>query len=68
LRFGVDPAQSVLDIWCRAHDIHNLYVVDSSFLPSAGAVNTSLTVMAQALRVADHIHQRLLRKGLAPTR
>lgn len=59
LRFGVDPSKSVLDVWCRAHDVDNLYVVDSSFLPSAGSVNTSLTVMAQALRVADHLHQRL---------
>jgi choline dehydrogenase-like flavoprotein len=56
LRFGRDPKTSVLDEWCRTHDVENLYVVDSSFLSSAGAVNTSLTVMAQALRVADRIH------------
>ncbi len=55
LRFGHDPTASVLDQWCRAHDLDNLYAVDSCFLPSAGAVNTSLTIMAQALRVADHI-------------
>lgn len=59
LRFGVRPDSSVLDVWCRTHDVSNLYAVDSSFLPSAGAVNTSLTVMAQALRVAEHIDQRL---------
>ena len=59
LRFGMDPGKSVLDTWCKTHDIDNLYVVDSCFLPTAGAVNTSLTVMAQALRVADHLHKRL---------
>ena len=59
LRFGNDPRTSVLDEWCRTHDIQNLYVVDSCFLPSAGSVNTSLTVMAQALRVADRIHDEL---------
>ena len=59
LRFGTDPGKSVLDTWCKTHDIDNLYVVDSCFLPTAGAVNTSLTVMAQALRVAGHIHKRL---------
>lgn len=59
LRFGHDRDTSVLDPWCRTHDVENLYVVDSCFLPSAGAVNTSLTVMAQALRVADRIHDQL---------
>lgn len=59
LRFGTDPQTSVLDPWCRTHDIDNLYVVDSCFLPSAGALNTSLTVMAQALRVAEHMDRRL---------
>ncbi len=54
-RFGRDPQNSVLDQWCRTHDIDNLYVVDGSFLPSAGAVNTALTVMAQALRVGEHL-------------
>ena len=59
LRFGHNPKKSVLDTYCKTHDIDNLYVVDSSFLPSAGTVNTSLTVMAQALRVADNIAKRL---------
>ncbi len=54
-RFGTDPAKSVLDIWCRAHDHANLYVVDASFLPNSAAVNPALTIAAQALRVADHI-------------
>jgi choline dehydrogenase-like flavoprotein len=55
LRFGTDPKTSVLDIHCRAHDLENLYVVDGSFFPSAGAVNPALTIMANALRVGDHL-------------
>ena len=55
LRFGHDPSTSVLDPWCRSHDIKNLYVVDSSFFPSSGAINPSLTIMAQALRVGRHL-------------
>lgn len=58
-RFGTDPQQSVLDIHCRAHDLDNLYVVDASFFPSCGAVNPSLTVIANALRVGDHLLERL---------
>jgi len=55
LVFGVDPRQSVLDPFCRTHDIRNLFVVDASFFPSSAAVNPGLTIAAQALRVADHI-------------
>ncbi|MCB0226938.1 MAG: GMC family oxidoreductase, partial [Anaerolineae bacterium] len=55
LRFGLDPATSVLDPFCRAHDLENLYVVDSSFFPSSAAMNPALTIAAQALRVADHL-------------
>lgn len=58
-RFGRDPVRSVLDVNCKAHDLDNLYVVDSSFFPSIGAVNPSLTVMANALRVGDHLLSRL---------
>jgi choline dehydrogenase-like flavoprotein len=54
--FGVDPRQSVLDPFCRAHDVENLFVVDASFFPSSAAVNPGLTIIAQALRVADHIN------------
>ncbi len=54
-RFGTDPTQSVLDINCKAHDLDNLYVVDASFFPSCGAVNPSLTIIANAIRVADHL-------------
>ena len=58
LRFGVDPRTSVLDPFCRTHDIENLFVVDGSFFPSSAAVNPGLTIIAQALRVADHINDR----------
>jgi choline dehydrogenase-like flavoprotein len=53
--FGTDPATSVLDSYCRSHDVENLFVVDASFFPSSAAVNPGLTIIAQALRVADHI-------------
>jgi len=59
VRFGHDPATSVLDRDCRAHDVDNLYVVDGSFFPSSGAVNPALTIMANALRVGDHLRARL---------
>jgi len=58
-RMGTDPATSVLDIHCRTHEIENLYVVDSSFFPSCPAVGPALTVMANALRVGDHLCQLL---------
>jgi choline dehydrogenase-like flavoprotein len=58
-RFGTDPASSVLDTDCRAHEVDNLYVVDTSFFPSIGAVNPSLTAIANALRVGDHLAARL---------
>jgi choline dehydrogenase-like flavoprotein len=54
-RFGDDPAQSVLDRNNRAHGLANLYIVDSSFFPSSGGTNPSLTIAANALRVADHL-------------
>jgi len=59
VRFGADPATSVLDTNCRAHEVDNLYVVDTSFFPSIGAVNPALTAMANALRVGDHLLTRL---------
>ncbi len=59
VRFGRDPASSALDVNCKAHDLDNLYVVDTSFFPSIGAVNPSLTAIANALRVGDHIIERL---------
>ncbi|MEB3232303.1 MAG: GMC family oxidoreductase [Leptolyngbyaceae bacterium] len=54
-RFGPDPATSVLDVNCRSHDIHNLYVVDGSFFPSNASVSPALTIMANALRVGEHL-------------
>jgi choline dehydrogenase-like flavoprotein len=58
-RFGEDPADSVLDVDCKAHELDNLYVVDTSFFPSISAVNPALTAMANALRVGDHLLERL---------
>ena len=59
LRFGRDEATAVLDPLCRVHDMENLYVVDSSFFPSSTAVNPALTIAAQALRVGDHLRERM---------
>ena len=59
IRFGTDPRTSALDPHCRAHEVDNLYVVDGSFFPSSGAVNPALTIMANALRVGDHLLGRL---------
>ena len=59
IRFGKDPATSALNEFCRAHEVHNLYVVDGSFFPSSSAVNPALTIMAQALRVGDHLKEIL---------
>jgi choline dehydrogenase-like flavoprotein len=58
-RFGKDPKSSVLDTNCKAHELDNLYVVDTSFFPSIGAVNPALTAMANALRVGDHLLDRI---------
>ena len=58
-RFGSDPRTSVLDVNCKAHELDNLYVVDTSFFPSISAVNPALTAMANALRVGDHLLERL---------
>ncbi len=59
VRFGSDPATSALNVDCRAHELDNLYVVDTSFFPSIGAVNPALTAMANALRVGDHLLERM---------
>jgi len=59
VRFGHDPQTSALDVHCRAHEVDNLYVVDGSFFPSSAAVNPALTIMANALRIADHLRGRL---------
>jgi len=59
IRFGRDPRTSALDVNCRAHEVENLYVVDGSFFPSSAAVNPALTIIANALRVGDHLKARL---------
>jgi choline dehydrogenase-like flavoprotein len=59
IRFGRDPNTSALDVNCRAHEVDNLYVVDGSFFPSSAAVNPALTIIANALRVGDHLRARL---------
>lgn len=59
IRFGRDPQTSALNEFCRAHDVDNLYVVDGSFFPSSAAVNPALTIMANALRVGEHLLERL---------
>jgi choline dehydrogenase-like flavoprotein len=59
IRFGDDPKTSALDRNCKAHELDNLYVVDGSFFPSSGAVNPALTIMANALRVGDHLKSRM---------
>lgn len=59
VRFGKDPKSSVLDPWCKAHQLDNLYVVDTSFFVSSAAVNPTLTTVANALRVGDHLIERL---------
>ncbi len=59
IRFGRDPKTSALDVNCKAHEVDNLYVVDGSFFPSSAAVNPGLTIMANALRVGDHLIERM---------
>jgi choline dehydrogenase-like flavoprotein len=59
IRLGTDPATSALDTNCKAHELDNLYVVDGSFFPSSSAVNPALTIIANALRVAEHLATRL---------
>ncbi len=58
--FGEDPETSVLNSNNRAHEVENLYVVDGSFFPTSGGVNPALTIMANALRVAHHVHGEML--------
>jgi choline dehydrogenase-like flavoprotein len=65
IRFGHDPKTSALDVNCKAHDLDNLYVVDGSFFPSSAAVNPALTIMANALRVGDHLLERIAAKATA---
>ncbi len=59
IRFGRDPKTSALDVNRKAHDLDNLYVIDGSFFVSCGSVNPALTIIANALRVGDHLLERL---------
>ncbi|MDH6543831.1 choline dehydrogenase-like flavoprotein [Streptomyces sp. SPB4] len=59
VRFGTDPRSSALDVDCKAHDLETLYVVDTSFFPSIGAVHPPLTATANALRVGDRLIERM---------
>jgi choline dehydrogenase-like flavoprotein len=59
VRFGADPKSSVLDPWCKAHEVDNLYVTDTSFFPSIASVNPTLTTVANAMRVGDHLLERM---------
>src|SRR3974390_2092183 len=67
VRFGNDPTNSALDQNCKAHELDNLYVVDGSFFPSSAAVNPALTIIANALRVGDHLLERLGATAVAET-
>jgi len=66
LRFGSDPRSSVLDPWCRTHDLENLWCIDGSFMPSSAAVNPSLTILAQALRAGGRLRSVLAPGTAAP--
>ncbi|WP_295230900.1 GMC family oxidoreductase [uncultured Chryseobacterium sp.] len=59
-KMGTDPKTSVVDPYCKAHDLDNLYIVDGGFFVSSGAVNPALTIMAMALRVGRHIKNNVL--------
>jgi choline dehydrogenase-like flavoprotein len=59
IRFGLDPTTSALNLQCQSHEVDNLFVVDSSFFPSSAAVNPTLTIIANAIRVADYLKTRL---------
>jgi choline dehydrogenase-like flavoprotein len=63
-RMGTDPKSSVLDKWCRAHDVPNLWVVDGSCFPTSGGYNPTLTILANAYRVADHFIAEAKRQNL----
>ncbi len=66
MRFGADPQSSVLDPWCKAHELDNLYLTDSGFFVTSAAVNPTLTIVANALRVGDHLKERLGASAPAP--
>ncbi len=63
-RMGEDPSTSVLDKWCRTHEVKNLWVVDGSFFPTSGGYNPTLTILANAYRVADHFIEEAAKRSL----
>jgi len=63
-RFGTDPSKSVLDKWCRSHEVPNLWEVDGSFMPTSAGYNPTLTILANAYRVADHFVREAKRQSL----
>jgi choline dehydrogenase-like flavoprotein len=63
-RMGDDPEKSVVDKWCRAHEVPNLWVVDGSVFPTSGGYNPTLTILANAYRVADHFVAEAKRQNL----
>ncbi len=63
-RMGDDPKRSVIDRWCRSHDVENLWIVDSSVFPTSGGYNPTLTILANAYRVADHFVREAKRQNL----
>ncbi len=63
-RMGKDPRSSVVDAWGRAHDVANLFIADSSVLPTVGAVNPALTISALATRTAEAIIAAFERRDL----
>lgn len=60
MRFGNNPKDSVLDLNCKVHDLENTYVVDASFFVTSSSVNPALTVMANSIRIADHIKKYVI--------
>ena len=63
-RMGADPEKSVLDRWCRSHEVDNLWVVDGGCFPTSGGYNPTLTIVANAYRVADHFAREARRLNL----
>ncbi len=63
-RMGDDPKTSVLNKWCRAHDVPNLFVVDGGFMPTSGGCNPTLTIAANAFRVADYMIDEIKKGNL----
>jgi choline dehydrogenase-like flavoprotein len=57
-----DERQGVVDSTCKVHNVDNLYVAGSSVFPTSGNINPTLTLVALALRLADHLKQRIIER------